>query len=289
MAKKQKFESMDERDLACLKHAAVGYMCGINANSLVERGGYRSWRSLVARASLELDDPILNFYRKNLPGRKENNAAHLYLTVRGRDMPKKDLFFQGDFNPQFVCTAVYETIIEPELLKLQRLIHETVESDPTQEILKKVFGEAGYNMQRVKPTFDKRLQAAYLKDGDIKISHIAYQAGQELVGFVREGRFDTSPKKKEFVESRFLTIEPREAEILRLRGLGEGTTKHTLAEIARKQGVSRPRIGQIEARAMRNLRHPTRGPCLTIGPDADEQIDAFLNGDIDITSLRNDI
>jgi RNA polymerase primary sigma factor len=51
-------------------------------------------------------------------------------------------------------------------------------------------------------------------------------------------------------------LPPREAQILKLRyGLADGET-HTLREVGLKIGVSRERIRQIEAQAIRRLRQP---------------------------------
>jgi RNA polymerase sigma factor (sigma-70 family) len=55
------------------------------------------------------------------------------------------------------------------------------------------------------------------------------------------------------------SLLPREAEILRLRyGLGEGNEWKTLEQVAVVIGVTRERIRQIELKALRKLRHPTR-------------------------------
>ena len=54
-------------------------------------------------------------------------------------------------------------------------------------------------------------------------------------------------------------LPEREQRILRLRfGIG-GTAEHTLEEVGKIFGVTRERIRQIEASALRKLRHPTRG------------------------------
>ncbi|MDY3302850.1 MAG: RNA polymerase sigma factor RpoD [Clostridia bacterium] len=54
------------------------------------------------------------------------------------------------------------------------------------------------------------------------------------------------------------TLQPREAEVLRLRfGLDDGRAR-TLEEVGREFKVTRERIRQIEAKALRKLRHPSR-------------------------------
>lgn len=54
------------------------------------------------------------------------------------------------------------------------------------------------------------------------------------------------------------TLTPREAMVLRMRfGLDDGRT-HTLEEVGKYFNVTRERIRQIEAKALRKLRHPSR-------------------------------
>jgi RNA polymerase primary sigma factor len=54
------------------------------------------------------------------------------------------------------------------------------------------------------------------------------------------------------------TLSPREEQVLRLRfGIGE-RTDHTLEEVGVRFAVTRERIRQIEAKALRKLRHPSR-------------------------------
>ena len=63
---------------------------------------------------------------------------------------------------------------------------------------------------------------------------------------------------KEQLEEVMSTLTPREAKVLKLRfGLEDGKAR-TLEEVGREFDVTRERIRQIEAKALRKLRHPSR-------------------------------
>ena len=67
---------------------------------------------------------------------------------------------------------------------------------------------------------------------------------------------------KEQITEVLRTLAPREAEVLRLRfGLEDGRSR-TLEEVGQSFGVTRERIRQIEAKALRKLRHPSRSKVL---------------------------
>lgn len=65
------------------------------------------------------------------------------------------------------------------------------------------------------------------------------------------------------------TLTPREAKVLRMRFGIEMNTDHTLEEVGKQFDVTRERIRQIEAKALRKLRHPSRS----------EKLRSFLAGD----------
>jgi RNA polymerase primary sigma factor len=64
------------------------------------------------------------------------------------------------------------------------------------------------------------------------------------------------------------SLTPREAKVLRMRFGIEMNTDHTLEEVGKQFDVTRERIRQIEAKALRKLRHPSRS----------EKLKSFLDG-----------
>ncbi len=63
---------------------------------------------------------------------------------------------------------------------------------------------------------------------------------------------------KEMIERVLNTLKPREARVIKMRFGFVGGDEHTLEEVGENFGVTRERIRQIEAKALRNLRHPIR-------------------------------
>ncbi len=63
---------------------------------------------------------------------------------------------------------------------------------------------------------------------------------------------------KEQTRRTLKTLTPREEQVLRMRfGVGDGS-EHTLEEVGKSFNVTRERIRQIESKALRKLRHPSR-------------------------------
>src|ERR1041384_3273503 len=73
---------------------------------------------------------------------------------------------------------------------------------------------------------------------------------------------------KEQTDEVLATLSPREEKVIKLRfGVGDGS-EHTLEEVGQNFAVTRERIRQIEAKALRKLRHPSRS----------RKLKAFLEG-----------
>jgi RNA polymerase primary sigma factor len=90
-----------------------------------------------------------------------------------------------------------------------------------------------------------------------------------------EDRGVTSPSEsvinlnlREQTASVLHSLTPREEQVIRMRfGIGDGS-EHTLEEVGQRFSVTRERIRQIEAKALRKLRHPSRS----------KKLKAFLEG-----------
>jgi RNA polymerase primary sigma factor len=64
---------------------------------------------------------------------------------------------------------------------------------------------------------------------------------------------------REITEEVLKTLTPREEKVIKMRfGLGTNGSEHTLEEVGQHFAVTRERIRQIEAKALRKLRHPSR-------------------------------
>lgn len=97
---------------------------------------------------------------------------------------------------------------------------------------------------------------------------IGEEENSHLGDFI-EDKFIPSPPEtiihinlREQIEEALKTLTEREAKVLKMRfGLGDGN-EHTLEEVGQQFKVTRERIRQIEAKALRKLKHPSRSQTL---------------------------
>lgn len=83
--------------------------------------------------------------------------------------------------------------------------------------------------------------------------------------------FATSSGLTEAMKDILSTLTPREAKVLRMRFGIDMNTDHTLEEVGKQFDVTRERIRQIEAKALRKLRHPSRAGKLHSFIEGDEK------------------
>jgi RNA polymerase primary sigma factor len=105
--------------------------------------------------------------------------------------------------------------------------------------------------------------------GDDEDSHLG--------DFIEDGNIDspldvaTIEGLKEATLDILESLTPREAKVLRMRFGIDMNTDHTLEEVGKQFDVTRERIRQIEAKALRKLRHPSRSEKLRSFLETDEE------------------
>ena len=127
--------------------------------------------------------------------------------------------------------------------------------DPT---VKEIADEMGVSEERVKEIQSVALDTISLE------TPIGDESESRLGDFIQDENV-TSPEEhigntmlREHLESALSTLNPREEKVLRMRfGFNDGHAR-TLEECGKELGVTRERVRQIEAKALRKLRHPTR-------------------------------
>ncbi len=83
--------------------------------------------------------------------------------------------------------------------------------------------------------------------------------------------FATTSGLSEAMKEVLATLTPREAKVLRMRFGIDMNTDHTLEEVGKQFDVTRERIRQIEAKALRKLRHPSRAEKLNSFNENEDQ------------------
>ncbi len=177
---------------------------------------------------------------------------------------------------------VYETI--NRLLRVQRELLQTLGRDPS---LEEVAVEAGFVSEEDREIFvqarqsgkpipyevQRRIRRAALRVNRIKRvaeepmsldSPVGNEDNSQLGDFIEDEEalepMDAAAREmlREQVKNALAVLSERERQVLELRfGLLDGKD-HTLEEVGQYFDVTRERIRQIEAKALRKLRHPTR-------------------------------
>lgn len=142
-----------------------------------------------------------------------------------------------------------------KMARIQRQLTLELNREPSEE---EIAAKMGISVEKVREVIKISQDPVSLE------TPIGEEDDSHLVDFVPDERsmspeeYATNEILKEEIKSVLLTLQEREQEVLELRfGLVDGTS-HTLEEVGKKFNVTRERIRQIEAKALRKLRHPSR-------------------------------
>lgn len=142
-----------------------------------------------------------------------------------------------------------------KMSRIQRQLTLELNREPSEEELAK---KMGISVEKVREVIKISQEPVSLETpiGEEDDSHLGDFIKDESSMSPEE--YATNEILKEEIKSVLMTLQVREQEVLELRfGLVDGTC-HTLEEVGKKFNVTRERIRQIEAKALRKLRHPSR-------------------------------
>ena len=142
-----------------------------------------------------------------------------------------------------------------KLARVQRQLTQELNREPTdEEVAKKI----GISVEKVREVYKISQDPVSLE------TPIGEEDDSHLGDFIKDERtmspeeYATIEMLKEELSGVLLTLTEREEKVLRLRfGLDDGQCR-TLEEVGQVFNVTRERIRQIEAKALRKLRHPSR-------------------------------
>lgn len=152
-----------------------------------------------------------------------------------------------------VPVHMHETINKYK--KIERELKQTLEREPTPEEVAKVMGietDRAHTIVKLKQDTTSTSEKVG-KEDDIT-------RGEFLEDLSTPSPFESSSHEllKSHIEGVLDTLNPRERRVVELRyGLKDSKIR-TLEEVGKEFGVTRERIRQIEAKALRKLRHPAR-------------------------------
>lgn len=142
-----------------------------------------------------------------------------------------------------------------KMARIQRQLTLELNREPSEEEVAK---KMGISVEKVREVIKISQDPVSLETpiGEEEDSHLGDFVKD--VNAMTPEEYATNEILKEEIKAVLETLQEREQEVLELRfGLVDGTS-HTLEEVGKKFNVTRERIRQIEAKALRKLRHPSR-------------------------------
>lgn len=142
-----------------------------------------------------------------------------------------------------------------KLTRVSRQLVQELGREPTSDEIAKELNTTPRKVERI-IKISQRPLSLEMPVGEEQDSHLGDFIPDELTLGPTEA--SSYQLLREQMEEILTSLSPREGRVLQLRfGLKDGKS-HTLEEVGKKFGVTRERIRQIEAKALRKLRHPSR-------------------------------
>ena len=142
-----------------------------------------------------------------------------------------------------------------KLARIQRQLTLELNREPSEEELA---AKMGTSVEKIREIYKISQEPVSLE------TPIGEEEDSHLGDFIKDERsmspeeYATNEMLKDEISEVLLTLTEREEKVIRLRfGLEDGKSR-TLEEVGQMFGVTRERIRQIEAKALRKLRHPSR-------------------------------
>jgi RNA polymerase sigma factor (sigma-70 family) len=111
-------------------------------------------------------------------------------------------------------------------------------------------------------TMKLKRNTSYRELGTEELQKCLQSSARSLIGLDYCEQEAEEQEAEEIIEGMVDSLTPREARVLRLRFGLDGEDEHTLEEIAKKIGFTRERVRQVEAKALRKMRNPSRSKIL---------------------------
>ncbi len=143
-----------------------------------------------------------------------------------------------------------------KLIRTQRQLMQSLGREPTAEEIAETMGEMTAHRVREILKIAQDTTSLETPVGDEDDSML----GDFIADTSQPSPIEAASREllKENIEEVLATLTDREARVLRMRFGLDGKNPMTLEEVGREFGVTRERIRQIEAKALRKLKHPSR-------------------------------
>lgn len=253
------------------KNIAVAYFCGLPAEVLGAKFGVCPslvHQYAVGKYAGSINEDLVRFYRQSGRENKDKNASNLHINSCGfvninpmDVLSKNEIFNVSGYNlaDQLVRDNIFNPQIE-EIAVETSFRYLAGLKNGYELLLDKVFGQISEpNIGIIELEFDRNIVGVY-HSGDVSLEQVTAKTKRQIGEKIRPGALAITPRKKAMVDQGLETLTDRERQVLDMRFNLSGRYDSTLnlKEAGRVLDCTRERAREIESKALRKLRHPTR-------------------------------